>query len=525
MSGSALAKLHPAARDAFLKRLRESRRRRTVRRMVGAPTRRRRLRGASEVWRSWVDELGRLTPSRGDQPGVVCGCHTRGCGTCAETGGCGWARCAPCLQYGYQAPLAVPRTERRRALGGGLAEPASGMCSARAVQQWGRADVVDQGYAETALGAFNDVHSHNFAYTDFFGDKSETDARIARLVALQNANIGKIALSGMSTATNGFFDYPTSTVNDVTAYAASGDAMVHPMCQVLPPDLGTQAGVDEVKARLADGFVGVGELFVHGHHENFTEVLHGFSAQERFRGLFRLAAAAGVPAQVHWDIGNVEDATPTAEENWEQLQRLVGGVQLTTGGRSRTAEGTGATVILAHCGAGPASTDLDTGETDPHDFDLYCARIDELLVYHPEVYFDLAGMQLGDPTNDAINPVRRLYTVDKNSGSTIPTPLGNFLYERIYLFPSRFLFGLDCDDQFDVDGYDSAGNHYWGMADYEESIDHYLEFLDMRDDGLWTVQLTDAMKYDFLIGNFQRMFRPGLTLPIKSTPFVGPMGR
>jgi hypothetical protein len=197
-----------------------------------------------------------------------------------------------------------------------------------------------------------------------------------------------------------------------------------------------EAGADAyVESWLRAGFQGVGELFVHGHGDDYTEI-------EPLVQILHVAAEYDVPVLVHWEFGNVFDPPgeepirpgpgyfePTpADENFDQLLAVLDRFPRDpdSGPASMGTEPLPVKVIVAHAGAGP-------GDMDATTLAAYTARLDMLLNLYPQVYFDISGMQTG-PTAQLFNP-----------STGLATALGELLLDRMRSWPDRFLVGIDIE--------------------------------------------------------------------------------
>lgn len=253
-------------------------------------------------------------------------------------------------------------------------------------------------------------------------------------------------------------------VNTITqAAAALAPGLLLPFCKVLSEELATAGAATMVEKWLAAGFVGVGELTVHGHFENLEGDDAGY---DQFLDIFRVAADMGVPVSVHWDLGSTDggggdDAAANAEQFLSLLKLLDD-------------EGNAPKIILCHCGVGPSVPD------GSDLLDAYKANFEAILAY-TNVYFDLAGMQLG------VSPARSGYKAPVEQlihGDGYVTDVGQYLLDKINEAPHRFLLGTDVDDGYltdftaGSDGYVEGDNERFGVATYIVSWDNYEEFLD-----------------------------------------------
>lgn len=114
--------------------------------------------------------------------------------------------------------------------------------------------------------------------------------------------------------------------------------------------------------------------------------------------------------------------------------------------------------------------------------------------------------QVGDPTSDMQDAIRRLYVVTEEGVQL--TPLGTFLLEKMKAAPHRFMVGVDCDNTLaehvfdDIDGDDGLdpGEEYsFGMDDYRDSVQNYRDFLELGD-------LTAAERDLILHANAEALF-------------------
>lgn len=361
-------------------------------------------------------------------------------------------------------------------------------------------------------GTYFDTHSHNFMSTrsDWASAKAgvagtATDARIDWLAGFQAVGVGRMVISAMVDDTSGADPVNDSvTGNEITAYAASRypDFFV-PFVQLFPDEI-VRGVAFYVESMLSAGFEGVGELIIHGHGANVND-------NTALVEIGKVAAAQGAPMQVHWEIGNVADwGVRTAGENFDQLIEFLTHFPAKpindTTYRSPLGNYT-LKVILCHCGAGPNGLATDR-------FLEYQERMKLLLRAFPNVYFDIAGMQV---TKSA-----ELY-----SGTT-PSPLGGFLLDCIVAYPDRFLIGYDTETRF-WSSTKVGSQPYWGVEDYLKSVPHYDTFLSIGDSS--GTALTADQKTDVLVNNAVRLLdtRPGtaawptLSSAIASTsPHIGP---
>ncbi len=394
--------------------------------------------------------------------GELCSCSSSGCPTCqaeaAQEGlacPCGKASCRACAPAppagligfafpGWGAPAAAPPAPPA----GPVFTPGGAIIVFPTLPNIHLPDIVEPTTSSTAEGHggwttptvvcdgdYFDMHSHNFCstYTDWAlaeggAAGTETENRADSLHSLHDYGVGCMVISGQADTGAGsdpITDY--ATMNDVTLFVTAlyPDYFV-PFLQVIPKDGAFDSTAAEyVAARLEDGFQGLGELFIHGHHGNVNDL-------EPLTSMCRAAAARGVPVQCHWEIGNVDDSTVrTAEENYLQLVALLNAFpNVPIAGYTTYSEDEPVPLkfILCHCGAGAGDM-----ESTSSTFSDYKDRVEYLLTNYPNVYFDLAGMQIGG--------VQQLYTSPGRVDT--PTALGEFLLAKMADFPTRFLVGID----------------------------------------------------------------------------------
>lgn len=289
-----------------------------------------------------------------------------------------------------------------------------------------------------------DIHSHLFAagQSDWGtstapGPRTGTADRVAWLYAARAEGISKMAISGLIDIGVPETDRVDDEVlDDMVEYAwnAHPDFFV-PFVRGF--ELG-EAGADAyVESWLRAGLQGVGELFVHGHGDDYTEI-------EPLVQILHVAAEYDVPVLVHWEFGNVFDPPgeepirpgpgyfePTpADENFDQLLAVLDRFPRDpdSGPASMGTEPLPVKVIVAHAGAGP-------GDMDAPTLAAYTARLDMLLNLYPQVYFDISGLQTA--------ATKQLF---RGTGSTaVVTPLGALLLTRMVRWPGRFLVGIDVE--------------------------------------------------------------------------------
>lgn len=387
--------------------------------------------------------------------GELCGCSSPSCDTCRADGssrlscGCGLPWCEICsMHVGKPLPL-------------GQVTP----LHCFAAGDW--ADFIRPNWASifggieaVALTRY-DIHSHNFCASEndweaardqyastgtyLAAADNETEARIDRLYAMKADGIDLMAVSGMHD-----FDLPDTGVDgavldDITSHAWNKyPSYILPFVRGF--ELGDATAPAYVESWLAAGFVGVGELFPHGHGSDFDDA-HGFAgAVASLEAIFDVARRYGVPVTVHWEIGRVADPTDknpspsTAADNYAQLIEMLTYFEcFLWSGDFR--------LILAHCGAGPSPYRMyGTELTD------YETRLDDLLANYPGVYFDIAGMAGVVP--------------DICDGSGNPNAIGELLLDRMALYPTRFMVGIDTQARSDGEA-----------TTYSASIPVYSAFL------------------------------------------------
>lgn len=425
----------------------------------------------------------------------LCGCSERGCEACStsERCACGKVSCA------FSSVATTPVVARsasgapKACLGpppavAGVAAPAvfwaplvganpPGAMEPHAVAQLSfEPNLLNDALEEltrTFAGTYFDTHSHNFmsTYQDWGNVMAgaalgtATYERIGWLASFASHDVGKMVISGMSDETSGADPVSDSvTANLITSYAAGlyPDFFV-PFVQVLPEEIDASAA-SLVGAMLAAGFEGVGELIIHGHNTDINDNTNLFE-------IGRVAAAYGVPMQMHWEFGNVNNwADRTPEQNFDQLLAFLNSFPNVSVRGYTYSDPSGPIplkVILCHCGAGPSWPQPPEVETPWKERMLY------LLKTYENVYFDLAGMQ--------VTTFGELY-----HGTDI-YPIGAFLLDCIATYPTRFLLGYDTETRF----YNDTGGR-WGVSSYIKSIPHYEDFLGME--SFNKVVLTEAQK-------------------------------
>lgn len=192
--------------------------------------------------------------------------------------------------------------------------------------------------------------------------------------------------------------------------------------------LGDVDGAAHAESWLAAGFMGIGELIVHGHGQDFDDA-HGFAGSVGWlKNIFEVASRYHVPVLVHWEIGRVmgtpDNPNPSSpSDNDAQLLEVLSAYECVL----RTGE---LKVILAHCGAGPEPYQMQgQALTD------YLQRLDYLLQTYMWVYFDVAGM-LG-----LVGDLGDIYGT--------PNSFGQLILDRMGLYPTRFMIGLDTEAKDD----------------------------------------------------------------------------
>lgn len=400
--------------------------------------------------------------------GELCGCRARSCATCGVeidlAGGdcpCGSPGCNLCAAPGPTgSPGGAGGPGGPPALPNSLLSPAPTLFPP-AIRPWLHG-ILEPEHSEPSTelvcdGSYFDMHGHNFCYT--YDDWAQvlagatgtvTEQRAGQLYSLKNYGVGCMTVAGMvdiGAGTDAVLDY--ATVNDITLYVASlHPEFFAPFLQVIPEG-GTFApdAEDYVRDHLADGFLGVGELFVHGHGGNVNDMVP-------LLGICKAAASYGVPVQVHWEFGNVDDeGIRTPAENFEQLIQLLDQFPndpIETYTAYSEDSPVPLKLIVCHCGTGPGTMDM-VHLTD------YMAWMEILLGRYPNVYFDIAGMQVGDEHKLFFYEGRRPRLSD----------LGQFLIDKIAQFPTRFMFGIDCE------------NRYSSIRMWQNSVTEYGVFLSL----------------------------------------------
>jgi predicted TIM-barrel fold metal-dependent hydrolase len=348
--------------------------------------------------------------------------------------------------------------------------------------------------SETPIQAIFDFHAHSFGTTladmvDYaVGSASTMGTQMDRVVSLQTGvpRVKQSVLAVMKNPRAGEgYSSDSFVLNFATALAAykNPDAFIG-FAQVLPEEMRNPGldVADEAELWLSGmAFGGIGELFVHGHHENYNAdvTLPGDNLSE----LCEIARTYNVPILVHWEFGRTdEEEDPaeerTPEENYEQLLALLNRFMAPdpppdpweTDHELKFR----LKLVVAHCGLGPADPDesADSGGMDDGTRTAWLERMDALLSGYQNVLFDLAGLQVGDATVDPTVAVQRLTYLDTTTSKL--TTVGSALLERIQKYPTRFLLGTDANGE-----YESTTGSALGIDSYKASIQQYLDFLDM----------------------------------------------
>lgn len=291
------------------------------------------------------------------------------------------------------------------------------------------------------------------------GLRTETERRIDRLASLQEHGVYRAVVSTLHKDPDKAME--GAVLDDITAFAADEyPDFVVPFARGFSFE-DTDAD-DYMRACLRSGFMGVGELFVHGYGDR-AEV-EDAAQLVNIASVCRVAADRGVPVAVHWEIGNREEPSDdgryytSANESFRQLWELLIDVnsRATLGAHSGLGSNQPLKLILCHAGSGPRGADKRL-------VPLYLQRLDWLLAVFPDVYFDLAGLQrepafnLYKPADDFGNPDQLTY-------------LGEGLADRMKdpRWQHRFLFGIDTEVH-------DAGEFEKWVA----SIPNYARFLEL----------------------------------------------
>lgn len=325
---------------------------------------------------------------------------------------------------------------------------------------FGPDDLFGIGWRDPSAGEYIDIHGHVFCSSegDWTDTRVDTDYRLSLLYGMRSAGIDRMVLSGFADTS---LDDPLidERIDEVTAYASDlyYDFFI-PFVRVFEFD--DPHAPDYVESYLAAGFAGVGELILHGHGFDFNE-------SDVLVDICRVAVKYDVPVLVHSDMGNVDSPTTrSAAQNFDQLIEVLdsfptedlevepSGVFDPSDSAASESNSTPLKLILAHCGAGPTDT------MEPEVLAAWAARIDILLMNYPNVYFDLAGMQLdGRPGTPSCHTL-----FGRTSG--LLTTTGKAILERILKWPTRFMFGTDAESV--------SATH---AAAYIASVPLYEEFL------------------------------------------------
>lgn len=281
---------------------------------------------------------------------------------------------------------------------------------------------------------------------------TETDERIRRLYEFNDLGVTRMVISGMYMPPS-FLPTPDAGIDGELLDTITARAWVLFPHYFIPfvrgfalddPD-----APDYVESWLEAGFQGVGELFVHGHGADHND-------NDSLIRLFQVAARKGVPVQVHWEIGKVDNPNVrTAQQNFDQLKEVLDAfpnVAMSEAiGRFRPP----LKLILAHCGAGPEARTMDDAEMS-----TFAGRLDALLAYE-NVYFDIAGT-IGVGGSD-------FWDFDERR----PTDVGEVVLLKMRDWPDRFMLGLDVENG----RLQSEGDHP-GLMEYRNSVPVYLKYLE-----------------------------------------------
>lgn len=266
--------------------------------VIGAPPRR--TRPAGHVGLVGSPDTFPGVPGEGfasGPDGVVCGCHQPNCGACKATRGCGWAGCPTCLEYAYLG------TSARSCSGTTLGDFSPG--------------IVDS-HAHDSGTSYADLSEYLTGRTSDAGDG------IARLEALATATppVRSMFLSAQFNPHYGpKYIRDSRSLNQMTAQAASANpGYFYPFVMIQPDELSNTSGDPAAEAehwltRFTNRFVGVGELFIHGHHEHFDGDPTG--ATDNLLDVCEVAREAGVPV----DLAGMQVGDPDSETT-DALQRL-----------------------------------------------------------------------------------------------------------------------------------------------------------------------------------------------------------
>ena len=263
---------------------------------------------------------------------------------------------------------------------------------------------IDKWMCERQKYKFIDIHSHIF--------KSDQDLNEISTFTTDN-NIEYIYLSG-------FYSDSSDINSDLDDKIISASEKIDNIIPFLRGFLLTeQKSVQYVSQRLGTNkFKGIGELIVNGHGTRLG------ADSPIMMDIYSLAGQYKVPVLIHFTFGSTNVNEPGGDEQVNQLKKAL-------------SQNPNTTIIVAHCGAGPA----------PHTSN-YKDNLEMLLTNYPNLYFDIAGMH-----------------IDLYQNNTL-TPLAEIIIDVIKKYPDRFLVGFDFDDI---------------MYPYEngtEIIQYYENFLD-----------------------------------------------
>lgn len=336
-----------------------------------------------------------------------------------------------------------------------------------------------------------EIHGHHFspmlASADNFLEAIFGPAVAAVIDLGREQNLASISSGGVTgTVVMGNRDYTYDNMvrsgpeisEDVFNISSVDPTFFHPFYQFFPDTELTADTVSDIPCFLDAGFEGIGELYPHAYEFSIDDG----PELDLLAEVIYEAALAGVPVSMHWNCTSVESgsgdgpAGRTAADNQASLTLLIDKVRTLLGGTAT------AKIILCHCGVGPGDPN-DPDKVSSDDLAVFETWLTTLLTDYPEVYFDLAGLQVGDGMK------KDAYDVLYSSTTGDLTDFGTFLAGLIVDYPERFLVGSDVDNRSATEWQDSRANWNWGVDAYVASYDYYRTFL-----GLTTLDPTDRAK-------------------------------
>lgn len=389
--------------------------------------------------------------------GELCGCHVQGCELCLSNGGCGQEDCGPC----ENSLRAYKDVVTRYRMGQGL----------------GQGEVVGSGASpgvevpEHEFGvvepppSYVDAHLHLRGPTQADWDAGVVPALDATIDTIAGELVGQGVTQAVLSVQTAVEEDPAHVnghqLDDVCLYAqAKYPSLFVPLARGFRP--GHPRSLVYVKAALESGaFEGIGELLVHDASGATTQSYEVTSVHALIQ-LFRVVANHQKVVQVHWNIASMDPnyTTVSPTQSFSQLREVLDAFpNIHPRLLPQRVDPMPLKIILAHCGAGPDANLLSPANRF-YDFSNFLATyerwLDEALEAYPNLYFDLAGMQID-------KEVECLY----DSITNTKTRLGELLIRKINDWPDRFLVGTD-----------TIGNTPGDVSTYAQSYRSYIYFLE-----------------------------------------------